>query len=447
MKNKLEARLTLTPDMVILIALFLLGMGLIVYRYFVGLGGVTNLSDGYPWGFWIGIDILAGIALAAGGFVMAGLVHIFGGHRFHALSRPAILTALLGYLMFIFSLLVDLGRPWNLWKAIISWNHASPMFEVAWCVMLYTTVLILEFAPAVLERLNWDRLLKLWHELVPFAIIAMLSLFTFAMTHNSLAWTAAMFVMMAAWEVLMRLGIMPRDKQMPILLIMAGIMFSTMHQSSLGTLFLIVDKLHPLWYSPILPLLFFVSAVMVAPAMVTFEAMATARVFKREPEMHLLTRLGRAMPYLIGIYLALRLGDLVSRDAVMLALEGSFQSAWWWLEVGLLGIAFAIYTTPYVSSSRRGLFTASLAVCFSLLAHRVGVAMVGIQVPEYPAYVPAWTEVMITLGIFAGGLIAFRLAIHFLPIYQEEETMMAAHSRAESLTESPEASVPTAASL
>jgi Ni/Fe-hydrogenase subunit HybB-like protein len=229
-----------------------------------------------------------------------------------------------------------------------------------------------------------------------------------------------MFAIMTAWEVLMRLGIMPRDKQMPILLIMAGIMFSTLHQSSLGTLFLIVDKLHPLWYSPLLPLLFFVSAVMVAPAMVTFEAMATARVFQREPEMPLLAVLGRAMPYLIGAYLVLRLGDLVARGVVMAALDGSFQSIWWWFEIALLGIAFAIYTTPPVATSRRGLFTASLLVIFALVAHRVGVAIVGIQVPEYPRYIPAWTEVMITLGIFAGGLIAFRLAIHFLPVSEEE---------------------------
>jgi len=295
------------------------------------------------------------------------------------------------------------------------------MFEVAWCVMMYTTVLIIEFLPVVLERLRWERLLRLYHRLVPAVIILMLTLFTFAMTHSSLGWAALVFAIMTAWEVLMRLGVMPRDKQMPVLLIMAGVMFSTLHQSSLGTLFLIVDKLHPLWYSPLLPLLFFVSAVMVAPAMVTFEAMATARVFNREPEMPLLIRLGRAMPFLIGTYLVLRIGDLVARGVVLAALDGSLQSVWWWLEIALLGFAFALYTTPPVVVRRRGLFTASLLVIFALVAHRVGVAMVGIMVPEYPRYIPAWTEVMITLGIFAGGLIAFRMAIHFLPIHEEAE--------------------------
>src|SRR3989339_1854798 len=148
-------------------SLAIFGIVLVIYRYAIGLGGVTNLSDGYPWGLWIGFDILAGIALAAGGFVMAGTVHLFGGHKYHALSKPAILTALLGYLLFIFGLFFDLGRPWNLWRAIYSWNHASPMFEVAWCVMLYTTVLILEFMPIVLEKFKLDKWLILWKNFVP----------------------------------------------------------------------------------------------------------------------------------------------------------------------------------------------------------------------------------------------------------------------------------------
>lgn len=420
-KSLREARLQATPDTVLIVGLALFGLALIIYRwFFAGLGGVTNLSDGYPWGFWIGIDILAGIALAAGGFVMAGLVHIFGGQKYHALSRPAILTAFLGYLLFIGSLLVDLGRPWNLYKAIYSWNQASPMFEVAWCVMMYTTVLFIEFLPAVLERLKWDRILKLFHQLVPFIIIGMVTLWTYAMSHSSIAWTSAVFVILVAWEVFMRVGIMPRDMQMPLMLIMAGIMFSVMHQSSLGTLFLIVDKLSPLWYSPLLPLLFFVSAVMVAPAMVSFEALATAWAFRRTPETRLLQGLGTAMPYIIGLYLLLRVGDMVVRGAVGGTLSFTFEAFWWWLEIGLLAFAWVLYVTPEVMEKTGGIFTASLLVIFGLVTHRVGVSMVGINVPEYAAYSPAWTEVMITVGILSWGLIAFRLAIHFLPIYEEE---------------------------
>lgn len=426
--------LRLTRSLAALILLAALGLGLIAYRFAAGLGAVTNLSDGYPWGFWIGIDILVGIALAAGGFVMAGLVHIFGGHRFHALSRPAILTALLGYLLFIFALAVDLGRPWHIWVALISWNHASPMFEVAWCVMFYTFVLMLEFTPAFLERFKLHALQRLWKLVTPWVIVAVLALFTFAMTHGSLRWTGLVFGVLIAWETLMAAGVMPRDKQMPLLLIMAGIMLSTLHQSSLGTLFLIIDKLSPLWYTPILPLLFFLSAVMVGPAMVIFEAMVTGRVLRHRAHMSLLDPLGRAMPYLIGLYLGVRLLDMIIRGTVWGAISPSFEALWWWLEIGLLMAALIHFGTPEVRAKPAGLFTAALATVSAVVVHRTGVAMIGFNVPEYAAYVPAWSEIMITVGIAAIGLLAFRLAVEHLPVYEHEPVHEEIPTRSEPVT-------------
>jgi formate dehydrogenase iron-sulfur subunit len=410
-----------TRGVAVLSILAAVGIGLIAYRFWAGLGAVTNLSDGYPWGFWIGIDILVGIALAAGGFVLAGTVHIFGGHRFHALSRPAILTALLGYLLFMFALAVDLGRPWNIWKALINWNHGSPMFEVAWCVMFYTTVLALEFAPAVLERLGLGRLLRLFHSVVPFVVVAVLSLFTFAMT-DSFVWVAAIAAVLLGWEALMRTGVMRRDRQMPVLLIMAGIMLSTLHQSSLGTLFLITDKLGPLWYTPILPLLFFLSAVMVAPAMVIVEATASARVLRHRAETDLLDRLGRAMPYLIVTYLLVRVSDMIGRGVVLEALRGFWPAVWWWLEIGLLLTAVALFATPEFRRRPFGLPLAAWATVLGLVAHRTGVAVVGLDVPEYPRYVPHVAEVLITVGIVSLGLLAFRLAVAVLPVYETHAT-------------------------
>jgi Ni/Fe-hydrogenase subunit HybB-like protein len=430
-------RLPVTRGTAVLAVLAAIGLGLIAYRFWAGLGAVTNLSDGYPWGFWIGMDILVGIALAAGGFVLAGTVHLFGGHRFHALSRPAILTALLGYLLFIFALMVDLGRPWNIWKALINWNHVSPMFEVAWCVMFYTFVLMLEFTPAVLERFRLKRLLQLFHDLVPFAVVAVLSLFTFAMT-DSLAWTVAIAVILLAWESLMRVGVMRRDRQMPVLLIMAGIMLSTLHQSSLGTLFLITDKLGPLWYSPILPVLFFLSAVMVAPAMVIVEATLSARVFRHRPERELLDALGRAMPYLIVTYLVVRLGDLILRGAVLETMRGGlWPTGWWWLEIGLLLTAMAVFATPETRRRPNGLSTAAWLTVLGLVAHRVGVAVVGIVVPEYPAYVPHPAEVLITVGIVAMGLLAFRIIVALLPVYETHEPPASALDTDRPLTSHP----------
>jgi len=405
--------------------LAIFGLILIIYRFAAGLGAVTNLSDGYPWGLWIGFDILAGIALAAGGFVMAGTVHLFGGHKYHALARAAILTALLGYLLFIFGLFFDLGRPWNLWRAIYSWNHASPMFEVAWCVMLYTTVLILEFMPIVFERYKLNKLHDLWRMVVPWLIIFMLGMFTLAMSY-SLAWALAMVAILLVWEICMRAGWMPRDKQMPILLIMAGVIFSTMHQSSLGSIFLLAPtKLHILWYTPILPLLFLLSAIMVAPAMVTFESLMSEKVLKHKARFDLLSDLARWMPYLLSLYLLLKVGDLVGRNAVLAAFTVNAQSVSWWIEITIgIILPLILFLTPEIIKTKSGLLWASTLVIIGLVWNRINVAIVGVIVEDWETYYPFWTEIFITIGVVAIGLIVFKWAIENLPIY-EHETVLA----------------------
>ena len=172
-----------------------------VVRFFGGLGDATNLTDQFHWGLWIGFDILCGVGLAAGGFTLAAIVYIFNIKRFEPIIRPTILTAYLGYVLAIFALMFDLGRPLQIWHAIIMWNPRSVMFEVAWCVMLYATVLALEFSPVVLEKFNMDKTKKV-------------------------------------------------IKKITIPLIILGVLLSTLHQSSHGSLYLIVpDKLYSLWYS------------------------------------------------------------------------------------------------------------------------------------------------------------------------------------------------------
>lgn len=404
--------------------LAIFGLILIIYRFAAGLGAVTNLSDGYPWGLWIGFDILAGIALAAGGFVMAGTVHLFGGHKYHALARAAILTALLGYLLFIFGLFFDLGRPWNLWRAIYSWNHASPMFEVAWCVMLYTTVLILEFMPIVFERYKLIKLYDLWRMAVPWLIIFMLGMFTLAMSY-SLAWALAMVAILLVWEICMRAGWMPRDKQMPILLIMAGVIFSTMHQSSLGSIFLLAPtKLHILWYTPIIPLMFLLSAIMVAPAMVTFESLMSEKILKHKARFDLLSDLARWMPYLLSLYLLLKVGDLVGRNAVIAAFAVNAQSVSWWIEITIgIILPLILFLTPEIIKTKSGLLWASTLVIIGLVWNRINVAIVGVVVEDWETYYPYWTEIFITIGVVAIGLIVFKWAIENLPIYEHETAL------------------------
>lgn len=398
------------------------GLLLVLYRYAFGLGAATNLSDGYPWGIWIGFDILAGIALAAGGFVMAGTVHLFGRQKYHALARPAILTALLGYLLFIFGLFFDLGRPWNLWRAIYSWNHASPMFEVAWCVMLYTTVLILEFLPIVFEKFKLDNLHALWKNVVPWIVIVMLGLFTLAMSY-SFAWALIMVIILLVWEICMRAGWMPRDKQMPILLIMAGVIFSTMHQSSLGTIFLMAPtKLHALWYTPIIPLLSLLSAVTAAPAMVTFESLMSEKILKHKARFDLLSDLAKWMPYLLSFYLLIKVGDIVGRHATIHAFTMSPQSISWWLEV-LIGVIFPLilYLSPEIIRNKNGLLGASIFVIIGLIWNRINVAVVGIIVEKWESYYPFWVEIFISIGVVALGLIVFKWAVENLPIYEHEK--------------------------
>jgi len=204
---------------------------------------------------------------------------------------------------------------------------------------------------------------------------------------------------------------------MPLLLIMAGVMLSTLHQSSLGTLFLAVDHLHPLWYTPILPVLFLTSAVMVAPAVVILESTLSARAFRLKGEEKLLRTLARGMPYVIGAYVALRVGDILLREEAFLAATLSFAAAWWWLEMLLLLGAMVLFLTPSPTSPRKSLQVPSILTVGALVAHRVGVSLVGIEVAGVPRYVPALTEILITAGVLALGLLAFRVAVGLLPVY------------------------------
>src|SRR3972149_3052101 len=229
----------------LLSALVITAFGLAIYRFARGLGASTNLDDTFPWGLWIAFDMLCGVALAAGGFVLAGTVYLFGLKKFAPFVRPAIVTALLGYLLAIIGLVMDLGRPWAIWHPLVTWQPHSVMFEVAWCVVLYTTVLFLEFLPIVFERFHMHRALKF------------IGHFT-------------------------------------IVFIIAGIILSTMHQSSLGTLFVMMEhRMHALWFTPMLPLLFFVTAVAVGVAMVVFEGIMSGLIFGHRYPVQLLGDLAK----------------------------------------------------------------------------------------------------------------------------------------------------------
>lgn len=397
------------------------GAGLALYRFAAGIGRVSNLNQGYPWGFWIGFDVLAGIALAAGGFVVAGLMHMFGGERYQPLVRPTILTAFLGYLLFVLALMVDLGRPWTIWHMMIYWHHESPMFEVGWCVMMYTTILFLEFLPVVFERYRLDHLYAVWANIAPWIAIVLLVLFAIALTHSA-PWVLALAAVLVLFEVLVRRGLIHRDPRMPTMLLMAGIIFSTLHQSSLGSLFLIVPhKLDHIWYSPILPLLFFVSAVAAGVAMVIVESTLSARYFGRKIEAELLRDVGHVLCWSILGYLMLRGLDLVLRGVGTELLVMTPQSIALWVEVvvGLI-VPLAILLTPEFANSARWLFWSSLLVILGLLLNRMNVAVVGITSTYGATYSPHWMEVAITAGIVAAGVLAYIFVCRNFPVFTPE---------------------------
>jgi Ni/Fe-hydrogenase subunit HybB-like protein len=345
-----------------------------IVRFTRGLGATTALSDTTPWGLWVGFDVMGGVALAAGGFVVAAIVHIFRREKYHAVARPAILTAMLGYAAVAVGLLYDLGLPWNIWHPMIYWNPRSPLFEVAWCVMLYLTVLVLEFSPVLLER-------------TPFK---------------------------GAHRFLLKL-------QLP--LIVLGIMLSTLHQSSLGSLMLIMPfRLHPLWYTSMLPELFFVSAICLGLAMVIFESTVTSWLYERKPETEMLAGLGRLASFGLAFYLAFRLFDLGRAGKLGLIFEGSGASLLFLTEIGLCTLLpLVLFAIPAVRRNPNGVFAASSLCVIGFVLNRISTSGLAQQWATGSGYVPVWTEFAISLGIVAGfALIFFFIQEHF-PVDEEIE--------------------------
>ena len=345
-----------------------------VARFANGLGATTNLSDATPWGLWIGFDVMAGVALAAGGFVLAATVYIFGLERYRPFVRPAILTAFLGYIAVAIGLLYDLGLPWHIWHPMIFWQHNSVLFEVAMCVMFYLTVLGLEFAPVVLEHPLLDRpLFK--------RILALL-------------------------------------KKVTLPLVIAGIVLSTLHQSSLGSLFLIAPhRLHPLWYSPMIYVLFFISAVGLGLMMVTLESLLSAYFFGHAVRRDLLSGLGRAAAVVLGGYVLLRVGDLAVRGALG-AIDGSWQSILFLLELAIsAAIPAALLSMRRVRMSVAGLAVCSGLTVFGMVFNRINICIVAFARPADAPYLPSWMELAVSLGIIAAAVLIFIYFVERLRVY------------------------------
>lgn len=366
------ARLTLWQG--VLLGVLAAGLYATVLRFAKGLGAVTHLSDQFPWGLWIGFDILVGVGLAAGGFVIAATVHVFRMERYEPIARPAVLTAFLGYVLVIVALLFDLGLPYRIWHPLVMWNPHSVMFEVAWCVTLYTTVLFLEFTPLVFERFGLKKPLRF-----------------------------------------MRAVYVP--------LVIVGVLLSTLHQSSLGSLYVIVpDKLHGLWYSPLLPVFFFLTAVAGGLAMTIFESFMSFRAFGKRLEPELLSGLGRVAVVVLGVYALIKAQDLAGRGSFGLIFQVTPESVLFWGEVGLgVLLPMVLFALPKVRASERGLFFAALLTVMGFILNRLNVAVTGMAASSGVTYIPSWMEFAVTASIVGAGFLLFALAVKYLPIFPKEE--------------------------
>jgi Ni/Fe-hydrogenase subunit HybB-like protein len=376
-------RLNFSPLVWILLALMGIAFVTTMVRYIFGIGAISDLSYSYPWGFWISFDLFTGVVISSGGFLMAGSVYILGIKEFQPLLRPSVLTAFLGYIMVAIALLVDLGHPERIWYMMIHWNGTSVLLEIGICVMSYLTVLAIEFAPVALEGFKLQKWAHLIHKyIMPFVIL--------------------------------------------------GVVLSTLHQSSLGSLLLIQPaKLHPLWWTPLLPVMFFTSAITVGLAMIILESSLSSRYFKRGLETHLLEKLAKAIPVILAIYLALKFGEIVfAGDLHYLFTSGGF-SILFWAEILIGAVAPLIwFSFGRNRKSANGLLTGAIILLLGMIMNRFNVSWFAVRHPDPMFYMPTFMsnvhymptlpEVSVSLGIFAAGILAFGLAAKYLPVFEDE---------------------------
>lgn len=379
----------LTPGVMVIISAMAIGFSFILARLFLGIGEVSNLNNQYPWGLWVAIDVASGVALAAGGFTTGLIAYVFNRQQYHAVIRPALLTALLGYTFVVIGLMVDLGRYWNITSPLFNHNGNSVLFEVAMCVMIYLTVLYIEFLPIVIERFKGN-----------------VNLPGFLSALNQ------------PLESLMGFAERILDRVM-FFFIIAGIVLSCLHQSSLGSLMLIApSKVHPLWYTPILPLLFLLSAFATGYPMVIFESIVSAKSFGRRIEMEVLTPLSRYMPVLIGLYLIVKLGDMFVRGTWVYLLDGTYQTNSFIIEV-VVGVMlpFVLVLFRKVRESAGWLFFAASVYVAGIVFNRINVFIVSYSPPyKLVTYFPAVGEFFITVGLVATLMFLYRVAVFIFPV-------------------------------
>ncbi len=373
--------LSFTGPLKVVAAVAGVGAVAILWRFAAGLGASTALNDGYPWGLWIAFDVVVGTALACGGYALAILVYVLNKGEYHPLVRPALLAGALGYSMAGFSVVLDLGRYWSVWKVplfVWHWNFNSVLLEVAVCIMTYTVVQWIELAPAFLERARdagWPALRNVAQKSLP-------------VLERALIWVIAL-----------------------------GVLLPTEHQSSLGTLLMLSGhRMHPLWQTVFLPLLFLTSCIPMGYATVVFESILSSRLLRHEPEIDMLGRLGAIVVRLQVLWVALRFADVAARGELGRVVALSSYTTMFWLEIGFALSPVFLFASKARREHAATLFRGAMLLMASGALYRFDVFMFAFNPGGNWSYFPSVGEISVSAGIVALEILAFVLVIHYFPI-------------------------------
>jgi len=374
-------------------ALFAIGALMIVWRLAAGLGATTALSDGYPWGLWIAFDVVVGTALACGGYAVALLVYVLNRGKYHPLIRPAVLTSALGYTIAGASVFLDVGKPWIIWKVPVfvwSWNLNSALLEVALCIMSYMVVLWVELSPAFLERIAEG----------PESSFQRLAQKALPILDKALLWIMGL-----------------------------GMLLPTMHQSSLGSLMVLAGpKVHGLWWSPFLPLLFLISCIAMGYAAVVFEATLSTVFFHRRAETDMLAGLAKTMRPLLGAFLVLRFADLAWRGKLALAFAFDRFALAFWVEIALTALPLILLWQPAARRDPGNLFRAAMSMMLAGAVYRFNTYLVAYRPFDDVHYFPSVPELLITLGLVSLEVVGYVAIVKLFPIIGGAPQRATAHS-------------------
>jgi Ni/Fe-hydrogenase subunit HybB-like protein len=365
------SKITLWRAIVALI--FAAGIYATYARFALGFARSTNLTDPQPWGLWVGLGTLCGVGLSAGGFAIAAAVYLLGFERYRPVLRAAVLVSLLGYSSVIAGMMYELGLPWRIWHPIVMWNRASVLFEVSWCVILYSTVLALEFSPALVEKIPWVGL-RTWY---------------------------------LRWHHEILVG-----------LVMAGVVLSSLHQSFLGGLYLLTKgKLDPLWYSPYLTTLFYLSAIPAGLAVTIMALYLSVRSLNVKLNPGILSETSKVIAPLLALYGILRVVDLSKNGSLPYLWMWREETLSFWLEMGLFVVApLVLLNMSKVRNNPQSLYWTCALVVAGFMANRLNVSITGLQASAGIYYIPKWTEFAATLMVLAAAVLAFRYAVIYLDI-------------------------------